>query len=1807
LTPPASIADQGRHNAGGGKQVTVFIGSPGDMAAERQVAKQVVETLANDERTSHRIKPFLWEYDFDNQLNATAGPQEQLQHRLSAADVLVCVLGERLGTPIPDEFAVVPELPLQKLEHPVVHPWPQTPDTATMNAVPLTGTVYEFLFGRATRKPTLVFLKGDETALHHGKPAHQRNLGHYTLYAAMLGSRRKLSRDEDEDYERQKSWVCRFVDAYEGRRAHFVLFDDAKDFARKLSERLATELRLRHGRISERGKGLAHYDVGDSIQFYGRGEEVRALLDRLHSDVPPALAAAARGKLLVIHGPSGIGKSSFLRAGLGVSLLEGTRPGIPKHAVCVLQPTDLADPTKPPFIALAERLARAIREAHGWSPAWTESDLVRWQGYPHPGEEVAARLRPNAAGSAIVPTMIAIDQFEQLLSQVDLTTQSLDRWRPLLDVLGVIARQQGGLAVISVTEEWRSALYDEAHLEPVRTALGLTRDTARFQLAAPDRTRTGVIIRGFFDVRAVPLADDLLDNLLDQIDTLRSGQGSFLPLLSLLLTHLYDVWRSRTHAETKSGLSAGAAGHATGAPPTDSAANHGTPQLDMQHFADEAKLARVINDVAEAAYLEFQRGRPGGWPLQSALATILRRLVSISATSRRRALRSEPEAAFTPLQSELLRVLQEARLTERSGGRWLIVHETLIEHWDRARQWYDEERVDAVIADTLREDAQRWEAYKRRERYLLDSDWVLDREDLGVHVALTDIERVLGRWLDDLGEPTRTFVEESLIRNAPREPTLDPQGASRLAWIATSSVPRLIAHYVEQLGFDVNLESGEMRRAPLHMACFRDAVEAVELLISLGAEVNTVDSMQWSPLLTACYNGYTDICLSLLRNGADARVPCVGGVRALDCAAEAGHIGVVTRLLEHDAGLLDLPGFEGRTALWAAAAHNQGEVARCLLDRGADPAQPAANGSRALDAGADCGAIGIVQMLIERNPRLLDLPGADDRTALIAAANAGHAELVAWLLQHGADPAKRAAGGTHALDCAALNGHLAVVRALVEHDATLINLPGFAGRTALIVAATKGHDEAAAWLLEHGADVLLHTDNGARALDMAAEGGRLALVQMMLERDATLLDMPGYVGRTALYAAVCGGHAELVKRLLERGADPAKRCDNGARALDTVAELGNLSMVRLLIERDAALTDLPGWEDRTALVAAVVAGHAEVARWLLDQGADPAKPAGNGTRPLDAAAERGYLGIVQLLVMHQRALLNLKGFQECTPLMRAVAAGHVEIARWLLDQGADATQRALRGVRPLDLAAEAGRLEIMQVLHEHNPALLNLLGGGDQSALINATANNQAGSVTWLLARGADPAQRAGNGTRALDGAAERGHLGIVQLLVNHDRVLLNLGGFRDRTALMAAAANGHVEVVRWLLDQGADAKRRADIGARALDLAAETGHLEIVRALIERNPALLDLPGVADRTALMAAVENGHIDVVSWLLDRRADATRGDKEGFRALDFAAKNGHLEIVRLLAQRNPALLALPHPRGITPLMIAAVFGHPSLVKWFLDRGSDPSLRVEGFGRALDGAAEKGALEVIHVLLEHDAGLLELPGLNGRTALSAAARNGHVAVVRWLLDRGAAPAQRDDDDAHALYLAANNGHLPVVQLLLERNPAMIDLPGIKGGTTLLSAAVGGHLEVVAWLLDHGADPAKCAAQGMRPLDVAAGEGHLAVVQRLLERDPGQLDLPGSVGWTALMMAAGYGHADLVRWLLQRGADARVRAENGSRALDAAADAGHLAVVQLLVQHDAGLINLPGEKNRTALACAKREKHPEVVAWLKSQGAR
>ena len=326
----------------------------------------------------------------------------------------------------------------------------------------------------------------------------------------------------------------------------------------------------------------------------------------------------------------------------------------------------------------------------------------------------------------------------------------------------------------------------------------------------------------------------------------------------------------------------------------------------------------------------------------------------------------------------------------------------------------------------------------------------------------------------------------------------------------------------------------------------------------------------------------------------------------------------------------------------------------------------------------------------------------------------------------------------------------------------------------------------------------------------------------------------------------------------------------------------------------------------------------------------------------------------------------------------------------------------------------------------------------------------------------------------------------------------------------------------------------------------------------------------------------------------------------------AVENEKVATVRRLLKEDAADPSVPGKSDPirTPLYFAAKAGHVDLVRLLLEHNADINqARIDCGATPVYLAAQEGHADVVQVLLEHNADPNRAETSNGTTPVFVAAQNGHAGVVKVLLGHTANPADPTQAVTHAgenpVYIAAGKGHVECVEALMTHNADPNLAETGHGVTPVIMAALKGHADVVKVLLENNADPNQATNDSYgrsTPVHAAAGQRHVDVLKVLLgnNADPNPTLNDAAGGATPVLMAAEDGHVDVLRVLLENDADPnQAMAVFGQTPLHAAASAGKLPAAQLLVVHGASMVAVTASK-RTPLDVATRNGQP-LATWL------
>jgi ankyrin repeat protein len=359
---------------------------------------------------------------------------------------------------------------------------------------------------------------------------------------------------------------------------------------------------------------------------------------------------------------------------------------------------------------------------------------------------------------------------------------------------------------------------------------------------------------------------------------------------------------------------------------------------------------------------------------------------------------------------------------------------------------------------------------------------------------------------------------------------------------------------------------------------------------------------------------------------------------------------------------------------------------------------------------------------------------------------------------------------------------------------------------------------------------------------------------------------------------------------------------------------GDIAAVETLIEEGADVNAMSRdwirnqhWK-LTPLLRASISGNLEIMELLIEAGADINGVDEWGDTPLMAAVEFKHLGAADLLI-ERGADIDATKPDKTTALMIAARNGNLRFTKFLLDKGADPNIGLGSGHTALSLAAWVGNEDIVRELIEHG-AMSSRFALGRTKGKINSVIRALL-KLNLPIRYLCDEATIPDTGThkssplvvsiRSNDIAPVKSFIDSGEDVNAHSQYLIR-GQYWTLTPLVLASLSGNLDIMRLLIDAGADVDRQDGYGQTPLMATVECKHLEATNLLVERGADVNETSPVK-KTVLMVAARYGDMESTQFLLRKGAHPNTGFRSGYTALSLAAWFGYEDIVRELIEHG----------------------------------------------------------------------------------------------------------------------------------------------------------------------------------------------------------------------------------------------------------------------------------------------------------------
>nr|XP_042907958.1 uncharacterized protein LOC107440007 [Parasteatoda tepidariorum] len=686
----------------------------------------------------------------------------------------------------------------------------------------------------------------------------------------------------------------------------------------------------------------------------------------------------------------------------------------------------------------------------------------------------------------------------------------------------------------------------------------------------------------------------------------------------------------------------------------------------------------------------------------------------------------------------------------------------------------------------------------------------------------------------------------------------------------------------------------------LEYAMLHNNLELINFVIDNEAPINVRNESGSTPLHRSIQNGLIDISLKLIECGAEINV-VKNGLTPLSLSIGLGYFGIADKLLSKEADIY-IVDKRGDTLLHKCASIS--DICNFLFND-----YEKNNKEKYNELVSNSNGLDIFDRLVKMGADI-EKENKNGHTPLHVACLFGNIPIVQYLIKNSADPNMVDKIRFSPLHFATYGNHLEVVKIILESRKCSLNSKTFEGDTALCIASSNNYTDMTKVLIKNGADVndgdplfkalmqghqdicviLLQNkstdierqfkDKSGKFLQIASIKGLERVVSSFLEKKkfSKSVDMNECLlfaiqwasedivtlflnhgadmnfafenQKTPLHLAVERDHSKIIKVLLERGADFNKLNSIDLRPIEVAVGHGHLESVKAFFQNITVDVNEKGNCDHTLIHIAATWGHLDITKFLISNNAALNIGDKFGSKPIHLAAQFGHLHIVKYFLQCDPKLLTDRGgSNNSSPLHFAAHGGHAEIAKYLIEKGMDVNAPSDHGIRPIHVASQFGREEVLNVLLNYGAMYDSILDRVPSTPLLlthnenikktlmmikelfHAVKSNNISDVKSLIDKGACMNAKDSKNSTVLHYAAWKGYAEVTQLLLEN-KANPNVFAKGNATPLHYASKYGKYEVAKVLLENGAIYNAMSTDGKAPVDLASNKSIIDLLELI---------------------------------------------------------------------------------------------------------------------------------------------------------------------------------------------------------------------------------------------------------------------------------------------------------------------------------------------------------------------------------------
>ncbi|XP_046370254.2 ankyrin-2-like [Haliotis rufescens] len=652
-----------------------------------------------------------------------------------------------------------------------------------------------------------------------------------------------------------------------------------------------------------------------------------------------------------------------------------------------------------------------------------------------------------------------------------------------------------------------------------------------------------------------------------------------------------------------------------------------------------------------------------------------------------------------------------------------------------------------------------------------------------------------------------------------------------------------------------------------------------------------------------------------------------------------------------------------------------------------------------------------------------------------------------------------------------MDGDLSRVQCLLSEGLANINATGLHRRTSVMFAAEKAHKDVFDLLVREGADLLPVDDDDNSIFLLACEGGNIDIVQYLLTQNATDINRANKDKQTSAMKAAFKGHEDVFGLLVGKGTELSLTESYRSRILHLACKGGNIEIVNYLLTE--ALVDINSTDENnyTPAIIAATAGHRNVFDLLVVKGADLTILGDDDNSVLHAASLGGNIEIVRNVLTLNIVNINARDIEGMTPVFLAALNGHDEVFDLLVEKEADLLIVTDGGNTILHAACRGGNVQIVKYVLNQNIVDVNSKEYSGLTPAMEAAVGGHKAVFYLLLEKRPDLSQPDDHDNNLLHMACEGGNVELVKYVLALNSVDINSRTEDGRTPAMIAASKGHKDMLKLLVNKGADLSLVNSHGEDVLHISLLCEDMEMVKYILTQDVVNINGADKDGRTPVSLAAENGCIDMFDLVVSKGADLSSRDVAGNTILQSACSGGNVDIVEYVLAQDNMLQDINRTgwNDWTPVMVAAFQGYKEVFDLLVKKGADLA-QLDKDGNTILHMACMKSWKIVKFLLSRNIVDINSRGSNGTTPLMVTACSGSKAVFELLMRKGANPSLVDKDGNNILHLACSGTHFDIVKYIVFNAIVDLTLSNKLGFNAAKVALAAGNEEAYNFLLSQ-----------------------------------------------------------------------------------------------------------------------------------------